>query len=84
VIPCDICYQKGVSCLHASVIDDEYHTACKYEKDWIMENYLILVKSADSTLKDPDNQQVGEAVPTQYVCILDTSAVPEVIPTNKV
>jgi hypothetical protein len=39
VIPCDICYNKGVSCLHASVINDEYYTAFKYEKYWIMENY---------------------------------------------
>jgi hypothetical protein len=43
VIPCEVCYDKGVSCLHASVIDDEYYTACKYEKDWIMEKYPLLV-----------------------------------------
>jgi hypothetical protein len=69
VIPCEICYEKGVSCLHASVIDDEYYTAYKYEKDWIMEKYPLLVEAADSTLEEPDNQQVGEAVPTPYGCI---------------
>jgi hypothetical protein len=72
VIRCDICYEKGVSCLHASFIDEEYYTACKYEKDWIMGNYLILVEAAESKFEEPDNQQVGEAVPTPYgfACLL--------------
>jgi hypothetical protein len=64
VIPCDICYEKGVSCLHDSVIDDEYYTACKYEKYLIMENSPFLVEAADSTFEEPGNPQVGEAVPT--------------------
>jgi hypothetical protein len=59
MIPCDMCYEKGGSCLHASVIDDEYYTACKYEKEWIMEKYPLLVEAADSMFKEPDNKQVG-------------------------
>jgi hypothetical protein len=74
VIPCDICHEKGVSCLHASVIDDKY--ACKYEKDWIMEKYSLLVKTADSTFEEPDNQQVGEVVPTPDGCACMLRALP--------
>jgi hypothetical protein len=84
VIPCDICYEKGVSCLHAKVIDDKYYTACKYEKDWIMEKYPLLVEAAYSTFEEPDNQQVGEAVPdTRWVCMFAESAAPQVIPMKK-
>jgi hypothetical protein len=59
-----IAMRRGVSCLHASVIYDEYYTACKYEKDWIMEKY------------EPDNQQVGEAVPTPDGCTCLLRALP--------
>jgi hypothetical protein len=38
------------------------------KKDWIMEKYPLLVEAADSTLEEPGNQQVGEAVPTPYGC----------------
>jgi hypothetical protein len=76
VIPCDICYEKGVSCLHDSVIDDEYYTACKYEKYWIMEKYPLLVKAADSTFEEPADQQVGEAVTTPYGCACLLRALP--------
>jgi hypothetical protein len=68
VIPYDICYEKGGSCLHASVIDDEYYTACKYKKDWIMGNYPLLVEAANSMFEEPENQQVGEAVRTPDGC----------------
>jgi ssDNA-binding Zn-finger/Zn-ribbon topoisomerase 1 len=68
VITCDICYKKGVSYLHASFIGDEYYPACKYEKNWIMENYPLLVEAVDSRLKEPYNQPVGEAVLTPDGC----------------
>jgi hypothetical protein len=76
VIPCDICYEKGVSCLHATVIDRKYYTACKYEKDWIMEKYPLLFEAADSTFKETDNQQVSEAVPTPNGCACLLRALP--------
>jgi hypothetical protein len=68
VIPCDIRFKKGVYCRRDSVVDDEYYTYCEYEKVWILENYPLLVESADSRLKDPDNQPVGEAVLTPDGC----------------
>jgi hypothetical protein len=63
-----MCYEKGGSCLHASVIDDEYCTACKYEKYWIIGNYPLSVEAADYTFEEPKNQQLGEAVPTPDGC----------------
>jgi hypothetical protein len=33
-----------------------------------MENYPLLVKAADSVFKEPDNQPLGESVPTPYGC----------------
>jgi hypothetical protein len=58
------------------MIDDEYYTSCKYEKDWILENYPLLVEDADSRLKEPDNQPVDEAVLTPYGCAFLLRALP--------
>jgi hypothetical protein len=46
------------------------------KKDWIMEKFPLLVKAADSTFEEPDNQQVVEAVPTPDGCACLLRALP--------
>jgi hypothetical protein len=35
--------------------------SCKFKKDWIMDNYSVSVRSADSRLKPPGNQPEPDA-----------------------